>query len=262
MKFNDLETSFAFLANVAEAAAHKTDDDAKAAAAVVRGEGNQLWNETLTDAALVFGCLPSMPKKAQAQALKGTLPRDPVTGRIEGKKRSKKWQARVVAIVRGALDSVYGRKAEAAYAGAPRRIGAAVVGLMESAEVLPMIQQIASDTDSEGKPLGVNRSDTEKVERLAAFLTTEIDIGGGLTLDSRAARSGFAKRGTKPEAALDSALEKYLRSLKEGAERDAEFATALDASKVRTIAKVIAAAAAKAANDRTEKAEKAAKKVA
>ena len=41
MKFNDLETSFAFLANVAEAAAHKTDDDAKAAAAVVRGEGNQ-----------------------------------------------------------------------------------------------------------------------------------------------------------------------------------------------------------------------------
>ena len=262
MKFNELETEYARIANVAESAAHQTDDDAKAAAAVVRDEGNQQWNETLTDSALALALLPSMPKAWQEKAVRGTLPKDPVTGVLDGRKRGKNWQARATAIVRGSLDSVYGRKPEASYAGAPRRIGGAVMGLLESAEVLPVVQRIAADRDSEGKELDTPRTMTQKIERLAAFLTTEVDIGSGLTLDSRAARSGYAKRGAKPEGALDSALEKFFRSLTESPTRDKEFDAALKASQTRTLAKVIAAAAAKAANDRTEKAEKAAKKVA
>ena len=74
MKFNELETEYARCANVAESAAHTTDDDAKAAAAAVRKEGNQQWNETLTDSALALALLPSMPKKWQEKAAHGRLP--------------------------------------------------------------------------------------------------------------------------------------------------------------------------------------------
>jgi len=251
MKFSELEQEYMEAATAFETRAHETDERAKVEAARIRTDEGFNDNETLTDSNLVLAMVESIPKVWRDKALKGSLPKDSVTGVLDGRKRPKGWQARCTAIVRAAMDPVYARE-DKEFAGAPRRIAAACYGLAESIETLPMILQIAES----------DRSIDEKGERLAEFLSKDIDVGGGLTLDSRASRNSFAKRGRKPEASLDDALAKFFRTLTEDEGREASFTDALEASQARTVAKVYAMEAAKAANKRTQEAEKAAKKVA
>ena len=251
MRLNETEMIYASEAMGSETIAQAVDAQAREAANAIREEGGQTDAETRTDAALALAFLDAMPKAWRAKAERGSLPVDEVTGLLDGRKRPKNWQRRCTAIARAALDDVYGRDAAADFAGAPRRIAAAVYGLLENPETLRGVTRAA-----DAEP-------ADAVEALASFLTVDVDAGSGRTLDTRAARTAWAKRGRKPEAALDAALETYFGKL-DGS--DAERAEALDAalaaSAERAIAAVLGREAAKAAAALKAKAEREAAKAA
>ncbi len=247
MQFNENEYLYVSEAMGSETIAQAVDAQAREAANAIRAEGGQTDAETRTDAALALACFDSMPEKWRMKAERGSLPVDAVTGLLDGRKRPKKWQARCTAITRAALDDVYGRDAAADFAGAPRRIAAAVYGLLENPETLRGVARAAEAVDA--------------VEALCSFLTVDVDAGNGRTLDTRAARTAWAKRGRKPEAALDAALEAYFAKLDgPDAERSEALDAALAASAERAVSAVLGREAAKAAKAATAKAEKAAKK--
>ena len=249
MKLNENEYLYVSEAMGSETIAQAVDAQAREAANAIRAEGGQTDAETRTDAALALAFIEAMPKAWRAKAERGSLPVDAVTGLLDGRKRPKNWQSRCTAITRAALDDVYGRDAAADFAGAPRRIAAAVYGLLENPETLRGVTRAVDAVDAVGA--------------LCSFLTVDVDAGNGRTLDTRAARTAWAKRGRKPEAALDAALETYFAKLDgSGVERSLALDAALAASAERAIAAVLGREAAKAAKAATAKAEREAAKAA
>ncbi len=242
-----------------ETFAVSVEEAAKKAASDIRESGHAgqtltRW-ETETDSALALAFYVFIPSEWEKKAASGKLPTDAVTGLLDGRKRPKKWQKECTTVTRATLDGVYGRDAGADFAGAPRRIAKAVYGLLENALTLEAVAKAAKAVE-EGEA-----THSEAVARVATFLDSDIDSGNGRTLATRAARTSWATRGVKPEAALDAAIVTYFARLKgTDDERGKALNDSLAASRARAVEAVLGREAAKAAKAATAKAEKAAKK--